>query len=83
MISVFKNDVRDESFYQIQDVDEQGENRWTLTSGYEEKHKSNVAQMYWVPPTCPHPPKLSFLFDLPPRQRFCLTCVSLQLIKTL
>lgn len=67
MISLVKNGVRDESFYQIQDVDELRENRWTLTSGYEEKHKSNVAQMYWVPPTCPLTPNclscLIYLLD--------------------
>lgn len=70
MISLFKNGVRDESFYQIQDVDEQRENRWTLTSGYEEKHKSNVAQMYWVPPTCPPTPNcLSCLIYLADRDK--------------
>lgn len=31
----------------------------TSTSGYEKKPKSNVAQMYWVPPR--PDPKLSFL----------------------
>lgn len=45
MDSLLKNDVSDESFYQIQDVDKQREDRWTETSGYEEKHKSNVARM--------------------------------------
>lgn len=29
MISLLKNGVRDESFYQIHDVDLQRENRWT------------------------------------------------------
>lgn len=29
MISLFENDVRDESFYQIQDIGEQRENQWT------------------------------------------------------
>lgn len=52
--------MRDKSFYQKHDVDEQKENRWTETSGYEEKHKSKCSTDVVGTPNLTPDPELSF-----------------------